>query len=245
VTEAIALRNFTAWDYAADILAQLNAFLKDHPVIQTEEEYREGAKLSKLAGKCLADVDDERKAELAPLHLQVGNINHRYKERTEPLRELVKVLDQRDTAFAIAEEKRRQEEAAEKRRLAEEARLAAMAAVSKIGEALDDSEAGVVGIDIAAVHADANKAMKASDRADREAARAERNTTFRVRTAPGERATSMRSREELTLSDPVAALTAMGITESVREAILKDARQWKRLKGEYPPGVIVNIVRSL
>jgi hypothetical protein len=245
MTEPVNLRNYQAIDFARDLMEQVNAFLREHPVIQSEDEYREGAKLATLANKCLADADAERKTELAPHALEVGKINHRYKERTEPLRELLKVLDQRDTAFAREEEQRRAAEAAEKRRLADEAIAKAQEAEATAIEAISDAESGVVGVDMASVGKEHRGAILEAAQRLREAERAERDLTFRVRTAPGERAVSMRNKEVLTLTDPVACITAMGLTEDVREAILSDARKWRKLKGALPPGVVSTINRSL
>jgi hypothetical protein len=54
----------------------------------------------------------------------------------------------------------------------------------------------------------------------------------------------MRKSETLTVDDAVAAITAMGCTESITAAILSSARAHRKLTGHLPAGVSADTTRK-
>ena len=79
--------------------------------------------------------------------------------------------------------------------------------------------------------------------------RAERETHVKVGAAPGARALSLRTKEELTVDDAkklIAALLKVGpLSEKVQDALLSAARDYRKVKGKLPDGVLAKQVRAL
>lgn len=226
----------TCIDTARGVWDTLNAYLKATPVIQSHDEAKKGANLVEQARASLGEMEDERKAFTKPLNDEVKAINDQYRSPVESVKAIMDELKRRLTAFAQAEE-------AERRRVAEVARIAAekaeriaREAEAREREAKEDTDLGVVGVNAAAAIIAADRAFDGFKRADREATRAERETTVRLNGGFG-RAVSMRSKETLTVVDAIAAITAMGLTEAISEAILTSARAYRKLRGALPSGV--------
>jgi len=219
-----------------DQLDRLGSWLSEHPVIQTREEAIEAAKLSKLAGNALADLDDERKAKVRPLNEQVGRINTEHKKAIAPLKAILAKLDERVSAFAKAEEQRQRAAALAARLAAEEAAQAAREAAERAREADENAEAGEVGVDLVSATTDEQAAFAAAARAARNADRADRNIGVRLPTGLG-RATSLRSYEVLTVTDPVAAVTEIGLTPEISAALITASKAYRKLKGRLPAGI--------
>lgn len=234
----------TAAGIVADQLERLGSFLADHPVIQSHEEAIEAAKLSKLAGNALKDLDDERQKKVRPLNDQVGRINLEHKDAIAPLKAVLAKLDERVSAFARAEEARQRQEAAEARQRADEAAKAAAEAARVQREADENAAAGELGVDLVAATVNEQTAAKDAARADRDAQRAERNIGVRLPTGLG-RATSLRAKEVLTVVDPIAAITEIGLTPDISEAILSGARAYRKLKNRLPAGIATATERSI
>lgn len=227
-----------------DQLDRLGSWLSEHPVIQTREEAIEAAKLSKLAGNALADLDDERKAKVRPLNEQVGRINTEHKEAIAPLKAILAKLDERVSAFAKAEEARQRAAALTARLAAEEAAQAAREAAERAREADENAEAGEVGVDLVSATTDEQAAFAAAAKAARNADRAERNIGVRLPTGLG-RATSLRTSTILTVTDPVAAINEIGLTPNLSAAIIAAAKAFKALKGRLPAGIEATTERSI
>lgn len=227
-----------------DQLDRLGSWLSEHPVIQTREEAIEAAKLSKLAGNALADLDDERKAKVRPLNDQVGRINTEHKDAIAPLKTILAKLDGRLTAFAQAEEQRQRAAAIAARLAAEEAAQAAREAAERAREADENAEAGEVGVDLVSATTDEQAAFATAAKAARNADRAERNIGVRLPTGLG-RATSLRTSTTLTVTDPVAAINEIGLTPNLSAAIITAAKAFKALKGRLPAGIETTTDRSI
>lgn len=231
-------------EIAAGALERLGAFLADNPVIETIEQAKAGANLMASVSKTLADIEDDRDANVRPLNQRVKDINATYKAATTPVVEVLAMLKARLTAYATAEEARRRQEAERLAREAAEAAERLRAASEALAEANDDATQGEVGVNVVQAVAAAAAAEAEAGRAEREAARAGRDTGVRLATGFG-RAASMRSREILTITDPVAAVAELGLTPDIEEAIRKGSAAFKKLRGRLPNGVNSHTERSL
>jgi hypothetical protein len=224
---------------------ELRVFLREHPVIQSPAEANLAAGLTQRAKNTLADIEADRKRLVGPLNDQVKSINAEYGEAASPIQSGLILLKGRMTDYAAAEELRRQE-------IAEALRIEAKAAEERASQAIRDAQEAVQNasfgeaVDVVTAKQDAVRAFNDARRADRAFARAERDAEH-VRLAPGlgARAMSLRSQTELTVTDATLAIGAMGLTETIAEAILTSARAYKKLKGNYPPGIAVNQTRSI
>lgn len=223
-------------DTARGVYTILATFLKEVPVIQSHDEAKKAANLVEQARATLGEMEDERKALVKPLNDEVKAINDQYRSPVESVKAIMDELKRRLTTFAQAEEAERLRRAELARRAAEEAERVAREAEAREREAKEDADCGVVGINAAAAIIEADRAFDGFKRADREANRAERETTVRLNGGFG-RAVSMRSKETLTVVDAVAAITAMGVTEAISEAILTSSRAYRKLRGALPAGV--------
>lgn len=223
-------------DTARGVYQTLATFLKETPVIQTPDEAKKAANLVEQARATLGEMEDERKSLVKPLNDEVDTINGRYRTPRDSVKSIMDELKRRLTAFAAAEE-------AERQRKAEAARLAAIEAerIAREAEeieraAKEEADCGVLDVNVAAAITQADRAFDGFKRADREASRFEREKTVRLNGGFG-RAISMRSKETLTVTDPHAAISAMGITEAIAEAILTSARAYRKLNGSLPAGI--------
>lgn len=234
----------TPADLASGPLERLGAFLSENPVIETIEQAKAGATLMASVSKTLADIEDDRDANVRPLNQRVKDINATYKAATTPVVEVLAMLKARLTAYAMAEEARRRQEADRLAREAHEALLRQYSATELYTEAEENAEQGEVGVDLVRAVTDVAAAEAEAGRAAREAARAGRDTGVRLATGFG-RAASMRSREILTITDPVAAVAELGLTPDIEEAIRKGSAAFKKIRGRLPNGVTSHTERSL
>lgn len=222
----------------------LSMWMADHPVIQTEEEAREAKLLVDRGSLCVKDLEDERKNQTTPLNEQIETINNHYRAPRELLKGVIDELKRRFDAFLLLEERKRIVAAEEAARLAEQAEQAARDAERKEREAIEDADSGVVGLDIAAVTADADQAFAAYQKAERQAQRAERETHVKIG-GGFRRSLSLRAKNVLFCRDPIAAYKEIGLgNETILEAIFSASRAFKKLHGRYPQGIGVNIERK-
>ncbi len=223
-------------DTARGVYANLAAFLRETPIIQTPDDAKRGANLIEQARATLGEMDDERKAFVKPLNDEVKNINDQYRKPRESVEAIVDELKHRLTIFANAEEAKRIAEAEARRLAAEEAERIAREAERIEADAKASADVGECDVNVAAAIVNADQKFDAFKRTDREASRAEKQIPVRLNGGFG-RALSMRSKETLTVSDAHAAIAAMGITEAIAEAILTSARAYRKLHGSLPAGV--------
>lgn len=234
----------TPAEIVAGIKEEMRLWLVDHPVLQSDDEAREAARLARRAKNTLDDIDADRKAKVGPLNAEVKAINATYADAVLPVSLSLGMVKDRMTAWAEAEELRRQEEAEcarleaiEKARIADEAFRAVREAEDNaaVGEATD-----TLGAALAASLADAD-----AKRAERVFLRAEKAVPVRMAPGMGGRAMSLKSHTELSVIDPVAAIGELGLTEGIAEAILTAARAFKKLHSRLPAGIASNITRSV
>lgn len=225
-----------AIDYAREAMADLNRFLSDNPVIQTIEQAKEGALFVERTRKTIADMEDVRKKDVAPLNEKVKAINEVYRAVRDPLDGVLAELKRRLTDFTARLEAIRIREAEEARLEAQRLEMEARRAEEAEREAKDSATFGEV-TDVAAAIVEADQKYTAFAQADRAASIAERDTHVRLPSQLGGKALSMRTAETLILNDPIAAINAIGVTENIRDAILSAARSYRKLMGELPPGI--------
>lgn len=231
-------------DLARDTFDTLGAFLKDNPVIDADEQAREGGLLVERTRKLFQDIEDARKAEVAPLNEQVKKINTSYRDARGPLENLFTTLRLRLTDYAAREEAKRIRAAEEARLAAEAAEMEARRAEEAEREAKQNATFGEV-TDVAAAVVAADQAFADFQRADRAAAVAERGTTVRLPSQLGGRALSMREKETLVLVSYSRALKAIGPHDKIRDAILSVAREYRKQKGHLPDGVEAEFTRAI
>lgn len=226
----------TPIDTARGVYRNLDAFLQANPVILTDDEAKKAANHIEQARRTIAEMEDARKAQTKPLNDEVDAINEKYRQPREFIKKVMDEVKRRLTAFATAAEEKRQHEAEQKRLAAEEAERIARQAEEIERELKAEADAGVCDVNVAGAIAQADKAFDAFKRADREAARADKQTTVRLAGGFG-RAVSMRKTETLNLDDAGSAILAMGVTDTIRDAILSSARAYRKLNGKLPAGV--------
>lgn len=238
-------------DHAGDVIADINQFLADHPVIETEDQARDAKPFLDRAKSALDEVESERDSKVRPLNETVDAINGKYKalhntDKKKPGRfdKIVNELKSRVAAFLAAEEDRRAQEAEVARLKQEEAERAAREAERIEQEALQNAAAGELDIDVAEVTKQADVAFQEYELQSRFAARAEKDT--KVKIGGGfENAVSLRSVETLHLDSYSLALKAIGRHDKIAEAILSAAREYRKQYGSLPDGVRATFERKL
>jgi hypothetical protein len=232
-------------------MGDLSAWMAEHPSIETEDDAREAKKLLDRAKSCAGDVEAERDKIVRPLNEQISEVNARYKavhntdsKRPGILDKVVAELKARLGAFIKAEEDRRIAEAEAKRREAEEAERVAREAEAKEREAIENAKAGELGVDVSQVVVEADEKFSEFEHAAREAARAERAAHVKIGGGWG-RSASLRTVETLVLDDPFFAIEDMGVSQSIEDAILSAARDYRKKHGKLPAGVSATTDRKL
>lgn len=221
-------------DNATVGILRLGSFLKSNFVID-HINATEAAALVDTSRRVMKDLDDERRSKVDPLNEQVRDINASYKPVRETFEKLLDTLKDRLSDFARREEAKRRAEALRLAKEAEAAERAARAAEEAERLANLDAVFGAE-VDLVAPTVAADQAFAAFEKADRTAARAEREVPVRLATPMG-RAVSLRTKETLHVDDWQLALRDMGLTEGIREAILTAARAYRKLHDKLPAGV--------
>lgn len=220
---------------ARDNYIHVAAFLENTPVIETPVAAATAANFMEQARKTIQDIEAERRTQVDPLNATVKGINDTYRRPRETIEGLLAELQRRMTAFARAEEHRRQDEAQKLAQAAAEAEGLARAADAAERAAVDDANCGVI-TDVAGAIANADKLFDGFLKADRAATRAENAIPVRLDGKLGRRV-SMRAVETLLPEDPYAAILEMGISEKLSEAILTAAREYRKDTGKLPAGI--------
>jgi AraC-like DNA-binding protein len=241
----------TPIEFAKLAMADVSAWMADHPVILSEDDARQAKLHIDRAKAALEAVEAERDGKVRPLNEQVKAINAEYKaihnaDAKSPgtLDKILNELKSRLGAFLRAEEDRRQREAEEQRRKLEDAERLAREAEAREAEALENAAAGEIGVDVAAVTGEADAAFKAFERQSRFAERAERDTKVKIGGGFGN-AASLRTKETLILENAAACLKSVGVTPKIEDAMLSATRDYRKIKGELPWGVRAETERAL
>lgn len=222
-------------EFCGETTAELGKWLEDHPVIQTEDDARTAKLLIDRATSTIADAEAERDKQVRPLNEQVKAINERYKTPRNSLQAASNILRDRLRVYIKTEEERREAEAAERQRIADELDLKARQAIEVAEQAKAEAADGVV-VDVVAAQSAAHGAIAALQKSERELARAEKDT--RVKIGGGYRkALALRTKEVLVLHNWHKAIDEMGLSEALIESILKEARAFRKATGHLPEGV--------
>lgn len=228
---------------AVEAITDLRIFANDHPAI-TDHDGAKAANLQISRGKLiLKDLDAERRSRVDPLNVEVKAINAEVKTVSDPLEKTVAAIEAPLKAFLRAEEERRLREAEEVRRAAAEAERIAREAEAREREAIENAAAGDLDADRIGATLEADAAFSRFEHANRAAARADRDTKVRVGGGLG-RAASLRTVEELVITDAAAAIAAMSGDVDLEDAIRTAARRFRKEWGELPPGISSQKVRA-
>jgi len=226
----------SAIDDARMAYDSLNGYLSATPVVADEATAREAKLFLDRTKASLADLDAAREAEVKPLHDAWKAGIAKYKPAADALDRLLTDLKYRLAEYARAEERKRMAEAEVARQKAVELERIAREAEQAEIEARDNASHGEIGVDIGAATAHADQTFAGLQRAQREAARAERDSAVRIGGGYG-RVTTLRTKKTLVLDDPAKALKSVGINDKISDAILSAARAYQKLKGKLPAGV--------
>ena len=230
-------------DSAREAMDELSAWLKEHPVIQSHPEAKEGGGWVERTRIALGTMEDERKAKVDPINAKLTAINGAYRVVREPLEKTLKELRRRLTDFASAEEAKR---IAELQRLADErneAERLAREAEAREQDAIACADVGECA-DVGGAINEADAAFKDFEKAAKAEAIASKNVPVRLGSVMGGRSQSMRTVEVLVIEDATKAIKAIGLTEKIQQAILSSARDFKKEYGELPAGIGTTSERS-
>lgn len=231
-------------EFAHETAQALSKWMDDHPVIQTEDEAREAKLLVDRARNCRGELSQERVSRSAPYYRKWEEINAEYKQPSSILENVESEIRKRLSAFIAAEEAKRNEEARLAQEAAEAARQAAIAAEASETEAKSDASLGTADVDILSAVQKADNAYQEYLKKERVRQKAQR--AQKVRIGGGfKRAASLRNHEELIVENPHEALDALGLTDDIKEAMLKSARAYRKEFGELPNGVTSETTRAL
>jgi len=220
---------------ASTTMQDISGWMAEHPAI-TEDSAKD-AKVFLDRGKlALKDLDDERDGKVRPLNEKVKEVNGLYKAPRIQLETVLSGLSDRLGAFLKEERDKRENAAREAARIAEEAEQRARDAERIEREAIESANAGELGVDIASHVVEADNAFRDFEKADRALAIALKET--KVKVGGGfTRAISLRQKETIIVRDAVVAIGQIGLTEDIKEAIIKSARAFRKATGDLPEGV--------
>jgi hypothetical protein len=239
-----------AIESAKEAREQIGQWLTDVPVVQTLEQARNAATQMRLGKTALDELETERTT--SPLYKawkafddKVRAANKLYKGASDPIAALVKEVDKRLWRYREAEKERRRQEAAEAQRKAAELAQRALDAAAARDEAVDDASMGVE-TDAGALIVQANQLNRRAALSAHIADGMVRNAeTVKIRDDFGGRAVAARNPDVPTVTDAIAAITAMGMTGKIEEAIVSSARDFYRAHLEWPKGITIVKQRSM
>lgn len=226
----------TPIERAQEAMQALSDFLNANPVIEGGEQLVLAKQLVERARGAMAEMETERDNRVRPLNTQVASINAEYKAPRNTLDKVLAEMKARLTAYAQAEEAKREREAelarialAQKEHEAREAER--LEAEAKANAAVGEVDTGVV----QAIET-ADQKFSEYEHASRFAARAEKGVPVRIGGGAG-KALSMRTEKTLVLDSYGKAIKAIGPNDKIRDAILSAARDFRKLRGVLPEGV--------
>lgn len=233
----------TVFEYAEEAQSAVSDFLNSVPVISEGEHLVNAKRLVENSRGIMAEMEAERDELVRPLNEQVAGINAKYKaihnadsKKPGTFDKVLGELKARLTAYAVAEEAKRAAAAEEARKVAEQAEAAAREAERLEQQAKMDASVGVIDTGVAQAIAQADEAFSEFEQASRFAARAEKQTTFRIGDGRT-KSLGMRTEKTLILESYAKAITAIGPNDKIRDAVLSAARDYRKLHGKLPDGV--------
>lgn len=235
---------------AADPMEAVRQFLKNIPVIATEDEIRDAKAAHDAAVAALKTVEAERKTKVAPLNAELKAINEEYHKwhstsgKPGIWDRQVADLKSRMTKYAREEERKRHKAEEAARQAAVDAAEKARALADAEEQARDMAASGVCDVDLAGAIKASHEAGQEAIRADWTARRAEGETKVRIVGGSG-KALSLKDREILTVTDWKAAIEAIGLVDRIAATIIAEARAYREAMGDLPPGVTADFERGL
>lgn len=225
--------------------AMLVAWLDEHPVVLTQEDANDAGAAIDRAKRTLADLEADRDAAVRPLNERVKAINAGFREARELVERLVDEVDKTVKAWIRTEEDRKRREAEEARARAAEIERIAREKMEAEEAARADAAVGVLDAGIAEAIIATDAALAEAARAKRDADRAERDAKVRVSGGIG-RAMSLRTKRTLRIASLGALLKALTIPEETRDALLAAClkvltpaiKGFRAQHGRLPDGVV-------
>jgi len=242
----------TVLERGQECVEALGQFLDGVPVITDGPHLVEAKRLVDRARGAAAEIEAERTKLVAPLNEKLANINSEYKalhnaDTKKPglLDKVLSELKERLTAYGKAEEAKRAEAAEAARLAAEQAETVAREAEAAEMQAKQDAVVGCLDTGVAVKTAKADAAFEDFKKLSRFAARAEKQTTFRIGVQGTGKALPMRTEKTLVLESYGKALKAIGRpNEKIETAILSAARDYRKEHGMLPDGVTEHTERK-
>lgn len=231
-------------ELAREVTRNISEWFAENIGVSNADQAKQAKLQIDRAKLCLKDLEDERDGKVRPLNEKVLAINADYRAVKRPLDTLLGAMLSDLNNFVKAEEQRRIDAAIEAQRIADEAEQKAREAERIERELLSNAAQGEVGIDIAATTLEADRAFAEFEKAKRSAIRAEEGQTVIIRGGLG-KGIGLREKEVLTVDDPLAAITEMGLTDNVQQAIITAARAYRRLNKRLPSGISATIERRV
>jgi hypothetical protein len=225
-----------AIDGARDSCRLIKTWLRNNPAVVNESDAYAANEVLVIAENTLAALKGARDAECTPLRKIWEEARARWATPIESVDGLKTEVTGRLQPYMLAEEDRRKAEAAEARRIAAEAEAAAREAERMEAEARQNASLGEF-VDVVQASEDADQAFGDYRHAHRAAVIAEKSVPVRLKSRFDTKATKLRTKRTLVVDDVPKALDAIGITDRIMEAILMEARQFKKDFGTLPDGI--------
>jgi hypothetical protein len=217
----------------------LSKWLETTPVIVDDKAAAEAKTFLDRAKATLADLNQAKEIESKPLFEAHRAAVAKYKKPYDLIDALRTQLGSRIKAWLDKLEAERLAALAKARAERDEAERIAREKEAAEKEAIENAAVGEC-TDVAGATAQADAAFDAFKKADRAETRADKAAS-NVRLGGGfSRSVSVRKVAVPLIDDLEAAikvLQAVGLTDKVREALISSARDWKKLKGDWPAGI--------
>lgn len=229
---------------ARDTYKVVATWLRNNPAVTNESDAHAANEILGIAKSSLTILESARESECTPLRKIWEEARAKWATPIDSISKLHIEVSGRLQPYMLAEEDKRKAKAAEARRAAEALEAAAREAERIETEARDNASVGEF-VDVVQASNDADQAFGEFKHAERIATIAEKGSTVKLRSRFATKATTLRTKRTLVIADVEKALTAVGITEGITEAILTEARKFKRDFGKWPDGVIEETERGL
>lgn len=223
---------FSPLEIARDAERELLDFLRKNPTIKDDFGAKEAKLAYDMAKKAFNELENARDKKTQPLHKAWHDAVAEFKPTIESFKSNIAAIDKIMQSY-LREKKRAAEALAaeaervrlEKERLAREA-IAALREKENAEPALQD-----------AASEQATKAWSEYESAERECDSAKKATEVKIEGGFKNNMGLRAVKKIQVLDDAIVAIKEMGVTDDIKEAVLKSARFYKRMSGRLPAGV--------
>ena len=241
---------------ARNVWKAIAAWLESNPVVDSEELAQQATQHRSNGQNALKALEEARAAECDPLRTKWENARERWRPSIEalggnsskkkPKAGIIQLVADRLAAYMRAEEAKRQAALAEARKREREAEEAARKAEEAEKEAIENAKVGEC-VDVAAVTLEADRKFDMFEDASAKAAQAARDAKVRTRGAFDERATALRTKETLVVTDRFALAQALApeYGAEIDEALLTLVRKFRAQHKVLPAGVKAELEKVL